>query len=52
MRFFYTFLSALVLALLVDTQSLSAQPLASGAFAPGESLTYTISFRGAYRPVR
>lgn len=45
MRFFYTFLSALVLALLVDTQSLSAQPLASGAFAPGESLTYTISFR-------
>lgn len=45
MRFFYTFLSALALAFLVDTQRISAQPLASGAFAPGESLTYTISFR-------
>ncbi len=45
MRFFYIFLSAMVLALLADAQCVTAQPLASGAFAPGESLTYTISFR-------
>lgn len=35
----------IILLLLSATLIASAQPLASGAFAPGESLTYTVSFR-------
>ncbi|MBO5903665.1 MAG: DUF3108 domain-containing protein [Tidjanibacter sp.] len=45
MRFFYTLLFTLTVTSLLTVQRVTAQPLASGAFVPGESLTYTISFR-------